>query len=83
VAKEHAHGHGRTTRKDERSVIGSESVEPGKPTRRIDEGNQRESPEIAEIARQQGATQRGFSADGDGGDANRGSPPGGVEGVHR
>jgi hypothetical protein len=86
VQKKHARGHDRVPRKDERSVIGTESHEPGQPTRHFDEGVRPEgASEVAEIARQQGASQRGFAADGTvpSNDANRGSPPGGIEGVHR
>lgn len=48
--------------------VGGEQQEPGAPTRRLDdEGDasaQQEVKELEEIARQQGTSQRGYTADG-------------------
>lgn len=50
-------------KKDQASEVGTERVVPGQPTRVMDEDA---SGDLAEVARQQGTSQRGYTADGDG-----------------
>jgi hypothetical protein len=50
-------------KKDQAAEVGTEQVEPGQASRVMDE---EASGELAEVARQQGASQRGYTADGDG-----------------
>ncbi|WP_437652486.1 hypothetical protein [Sorangium sp. So ce1182] len=44
--------------------VGGEQQEPGAPTRQLNDETTQGSSDVEEIARQQGASQRGYTADG-------------------
>jgi hypothetical protein len=48
---------------DQADEVGAERVEPGQASRVMDE---EASGDLADVARQQGTSQRGYTADGDG-----------------
>ncbi|UQA59784.1 hypothetical protein [Polyangium aurulentum] len=50
-------------KKDQAAEVGNERVVPGQSSRVMDE---HASGELADVARQQGTSQRGYTADGDG-----------------
>ncbi|AGP34634.1 hypothetical protein [Sorangium cellulosum] len=55
--------HARPSKQAEQHV-GSEQQEPGAPTRQLDDETTQGSSDVEKIARQQGASQRGYTADG-------------------
>lgn len=44
--------------------VGAERQDPGAPTRQLSEQEGQEASDVEEIARQQGTSQRGYTADG-------------------
>lgn len=49
---------------DSQAKVGSEQQQPGEPTRHVAPTGEKGASDVEEIARQQGATQRGYTADG-------------------